>query len=134
MGKRKLLLINPIQWLGGRRQRGWNGTRFVPPLNLAYVAALTPSEWETRIVDENTGCDASRVAGFAPDLVGLSSYTATIPRAYALAAHYRAQRLLRRPDRRPLRDSDHPRYVGWRCDCGVDVAGLGRARDRAVVR
>ena len=89
MSVRRLLLINPIQWLGGRRQRGWNGNRFVPPLNLAYVAALTPAHWEIRIVDENAGGDATMNAEPLPDLVGLSSYTATIPRAYQLAAHFR---------------------------------------------
>ena len=87
--KRKLLLINPIQWLSGRPQRGWNGSRFVPPLNLAYVAALTPADWEVRIVDENAGQDATIAADFEPDLVGISSYTATIPRAHQLSAYFR---------------------------------------------
>lgn len=91
MGTRRLLLINPIQWLNGRQQRGWNGTRYVPPLNLAYVAALTPPHWQVRIVDENTGRDARREVDYRPDLVGISSYTATIPRAYALAAHFGEQ-------------------------------------------
>jgi radical SAM superfamily enzyme YgiQ (UPF0313 family) len=90
MGGWRLLLINPIQRLGGRRQRGWNGNRFVPPLNLAYVAALTPANWEIRIVDENAGHDARQFAAFVPDLVGISSYTATVPRAYELASHFRA--------------------------------------------
>lgn len=88
---RRLLLVNPIQQLDGRRQCGWNGNRFVPPLSLAYVAALTPADWDIRIVDENAGSDATQVTDFAPDLVGLSSYTATIPRAYDLAAHFRRQ-------------------------------------------
>lgn len=94
MGGRKLLLINPIQTLHGRRQRGWNGNRFVPPLSLGYVAALTPDRWQVRIADENAGDDAVRMArrsGFVPDLVGISSYTATIPRTYELAAHFRDQ-------------------------------------------
>jgi radical SAM superfamily enzyme YgiQ (UPF0313 family) len=90
MGRRRLLLINPIQQLDGRHQRGWNGNRFVPPLNLAYVAALTPANWEICIVDENAGQDARQFAAFVPDLVGISSYTATIPRAYELASHFRA--------------------------------------------
>jgi radical SAM superfamily enzyme YgiQ (UPF0313 family) len=91
MSERRLLLVNPIQWLEGRRQRGWNGHRFVPPLNLAYVAALTPDNWTIRLVDENAGHDATQIAGFAPDLVGISSYTATTPRAYQLAGHFREQ-------------------------------------------
>jgi radical SAM superfamily enzyme YgiQ (UPF0313 family) len=87
---RRLLLINPIQQLDGRRQRGWSGNRFVPPLNLAYVAALTPANWEVQIVDENAGHDARQFAAFMPDLVGISSYTAMIPHAYELASHFRA--------------------------------------------
>jgi radical SAM superfamily enzyme YgiQ (UPF0313 family) len=63
--------------------------RFVPPLNLAYVAALTPADWSIRIVDENAGDDATRPGGFRPDLVGITAYTATIPRAYQVAAFYR---------------------------------------------
>lgn len=92
MSKRRLLLINPIQWLEGRRLiRGWGGGRFVPPLNLAYVAALTPDDWTIRLVDESAGDDATQVADFEPDLVGISSYTAMIPRAYRLAADFRGQ-------------------------------------------
>jgi radical SAM superfamily enzyme YgiQ (UPF0313 family) len=90
---RRLLLVNPVQILAGRRQRGWNGNRFVPPLNLAYIAALTPPDWEIRIVDENAGDDATRLNGFRPDLVGITAFTATIPRAYELAAAFRRQGL-----------------------------------------
>jgi hypothetical protein len=78
---KRLLLVNPVQQIAGRRQRGWNGNRFVPPLGLAYVAACTPADWRIRIVDENAGADATRLGNFAPTLVGISSYTATIPRA-----------------------------------------------------
>jgi hypothetical protein len=91
LGNRKLLLVNPVQLLAGRRQRGWNGNRFVPPLNLAYIAALTPPGWDIRIVDENGGQDATRLQGFQPDLVGITAYTATIPRAYEVAAVFRRQ-------------------------------------------
>jgi radical SAM superfamily enzyme YgiQ (UPF0313 family) len=90
MAGRRLLLINPIQHLDGRRQRGWSGNRFVPPLSLAYVAAFTPANWEVHIVDENAGHDARQFAAFVPDLVGISSYTAIIPHAYELASHFRA--------------------------------------------
>jgi radical SAM superfamily enzyme YgiQ (UPF0313 family) len=76
--------------MGPRRQRGWNGIRFVPPLNLAYVAALTPAHWQIEIVDENAGEDATDTR-FEPDLVGITAYTATIPRAYTLAAFFEAR-------------------------------------------
>lgn len=86
----RLLLVNPIHYLQGRRQRGWSGNRFLPPLSLGYVAALTPQDWRIRIVDENAGQDATHIRDFTPDLVGITSYTATVPRAYHLAAHFRA--------------------------------------------
>jgi radical SAM superfamily enzyme YgiQ (UPF0313 family) len=85
------LLINPIQWLKGRRQRGWNSNRALPPLSLGYVAAHTPDEWQIRIVDENVQHFVPQADNFRPDLVGLTSYTTNIPRAYELAAYYRQQ-------------------------------------------
>ena len=59
MRKPRLLLVNPIQQMGPRRQRGWNGIRFVPPLNLAYVAALTPAHWQIEIVDSGGSVGSS---------------------------------------------------------------------------
>jgi radical SAM superfamily enzyme YgiQ (UPF0313 family) len=53
------------------------------------VAAQTPDEWEIRIVDENVRHYVPQADGFQPDLVGLTSYTPNIPRAYELAAHFR---------------------------------------------
>lgn len=91
MSRRKLLLIAPIQWLAGKRKRGWSGTRALPPLSLGYVAALTPTDWEVRIVDENPGRFDPQSDGYRPDLVGVTSLTSTIPRAYELAATYRQQ-------------------------------------------
>jgi radical SAM superfamily enzyme YgiQ (UPF0313 family) len=91
MTRRELLLINPTQWVEGRRRRGWSGNRSLPPLQLAYVAALTPPEWGIRIVDENVRPYVPGRLAARPDLVGLTSYTATIPRAYELAAHFRSQ-------------------------------------------
>ena len=90
---RRLLLINPAHVVAGRVYRG--PAQFpIPPLNLGYVAALTPPGWEVRIVDENLR--GGRRVGFEgvgawrPDLVGLTALTPNAPRAYALAAHYRA--------------------------------------------
>ena len=83
---RRLLLINPAHVVDGRRRAG--PAQFpIPPLNLGYVAALTPANWDVRIVDENLGMD--EVTGWAPDLVGITTLTPTAPRAYALAGRYR---------------------------------------------
>lgn len=56
------------------------------PLALAYVAALTPSHWNVRIVDEvmediPDDCEA--------DLVALTSLTITAPQSYDIAQRYR---------------------------------------------
>jgi hypothetical protein len=47
---KKLLLINPV----GRRS-GYLLSKFstFSPLGLAYVGAVTPSNWEVKITDEN---------------------------------------------------------------------------------
>ena len=47
---KRLLLINPM----GRRS-GTLLSKFstFPPLSLVYVAAVTPPNWEVKIVDEN---------------------------------------------------------------------------------
>ncbi len=84
---RRLLLINPANMLNGRIQHG--PAQFaIPPLNLGYVAALTPSSWEVRIIDENLRPEEG--LAWKPDLVGLTALTPNAPRAYALAQHYRA--------------------------------------------
>jgi len=58
------------------------------PLGLMYLAAYTPPEVEVRLIDENVErIDFSEV----PDLVGITTMTATAPRAYEIADRYRAQ-------------------------------------------
>jgi radical SAM superfamily enzyme YgiQ (UPF0313 family) len=57
------------------------------PLGLMYLAAYTPPEVEVRLIDENVErIDFSQV----PDLVGITTMTATAPRAYEIARRYRA--------------------------------------------
>ena len=87
--KRRLLLINPAHIVHGRRREG--PAQFpIPPLNLAYVAALTPSHWDVRIVDENLAKEEVGY-GWKPDLVGITTLTPTAPRAYALAKRFRKE-------------------------------------------
>jgi radical SAM superfamily enzyme YgiQ (UPF0313 family) len=84
--KRRLLLINPAHVVRGRVHRG--PAQFpIPPLNLGYVAALTPPSWDIRIIDENLRAED----GFTwqPDLVGITALTPNAPRAYELAQRYR---------------------------------------------
>jgi radical SAM superfamily enzyme YgiQ (UPF0313 family) len=85
---KRLLLISPAHQVNGSIRRG-PGQFPIPPLNLGYVAALTPADWQIRIIDEQLGLDDGLEWG--PDLVGLTALTPSAPRAYALAARHRAQ-------------------------------------------
>jgi len=86
--RKRLLLINPGHVVDGIRRAG--PAQFaIPPLNLGYVAAVTPGEWTVRIIDENL--EAEDGTEWQPDLVGITTLTPSAPRAYALAARYRAQ-------------------------------------------
>jgi radical SAM superfamily enzyme YgiQ (UPF0313 family) len=79
---KKLLLVNPVG-----RKSGYLLSKFstVPPLSLAYIAALTPPDWEVTLADENFGPMVYEDA----DLVGISAFTSNINRAYEIARIYR---------------------------------------------
>ena len=83
---KKLLLINPV----GRRS-GLLLSRFstFSPLGLAYVAAVTPSNWEVKIADENFDTFKFEEA----DFVGITAFTSNITRAYEIAAMYRKRKI-----------------------------------------
>ena len=80
---KRLVLIKPVNPWHAWRARRSNGR--VPPVALGILAALTPQDWQVKIIDEN----------FTPfqyadaDLVGLTALTSTAPRAYEIAARYR---------------------------------------------
>jgi radical SAM superfamily enzyme YgiQ (UPF0313 family) len=75
---RKLLLVNPV----GRRS-GYLLSKFsrLPPLGLAYVAAVTPAGGDVKISDENFDEFNFEKA----DLVGIGAFTSNIVRAYEIA-------------------------------------------------
>lgn len=78
----RLLLINPSnshKGLGNTRATAW------PPLNLAYVAAVTPGHYQIELLDENVEPFEFREA----DIVGITAYTASVHRAYQIARRYR---------------------------------------------
>jgi len=80
----RLLLINPSnthKGLGNIRATAW------PPLNLPYLAAVTPNHYQIEVIDENIEPFEYRNA----DIVGITAYTATVNRAYAIAQVYRNQ-------------------------------------------
>lgn len=83
---KRLLLINPAIRANGGHIPNVGGAFSMEPLALAYVAALTPPDWKVKIWDEVVAPGAPPLDA---DLVGISTITATAPRAYDLAARYR---------------------------------------------
>jgi len=80
----KLLLINPAikkTVLGNTRATTW------PPLNLPYIAALTPPHYDVQVIDENIEPFEFRNA----DVVGITAMTSSVFRAYQIAQHYRSR-------------------------------------------
>jgi radical SAM superfamily enzyme YgiQ (UPF0313 family) len=87
----KILLIAPAsgKWRGIARKRIFNGKLFrFSMLSLLTLAELTEKEDEVRIIDEqaDTVPDDEHF-----DLVGITAMTAAAPRAYELAARFRAR-------------------------------------------
>jgi radical SAM superfamily enzyme YgiQ (UPF0313 family) len=80
-----LLLVAP-GWPKGRLW-GELGFKF-PSLSLAALAAVTPAEWQVSMVDENIETIDYTVDA---DLVAISAMTPQAPRAYAIAAAFRAR-------------------------------------------
>ena len=79
----RLLLVYPA-----RQKLGWVRRFQIPPLSLMHVAACTPEPWEVVLADEVQEPLPSS-EGF--DLVGITAMTEQAPRAYGLAARYRAE-------------------------------------------
>lgn len=90
----RVFLINPGNPVVSLTKLGrWNKLnkyRAWKPLGLLVLAALTPSEWELEVFDENLGpVDYERFP--RPDLVGITAFTSQATRAYQLAAQFRAR-------------------------------------------
>ncbi|MCX6276739.1 MAG: radical SAM protein [Bacteroidetes bacterium] len=83
MKRKTLLLINPANQL----RQGFIVNRITrnQPLSLGIIAALTPSDWKIKILDENF----RPFRFYEADLVGITAFTSAAARAYQLAALYR---------------------------------------------
>lgn len=81
--KHKLILINPVN--PARTGLTVNKSSRFPPISLGIIAALTPDDWEVEILDE---CWEPFIYKTA-DMVGITAFTASAPRAYEIAAIYR---------------------------------------------
>jgi radical SAM superfamily enzyme YgiQ (UPF0313 family) len=73
------------------RRSGYLLSKFstFPPLGLAYVAAVTPSNWDVKILDENF----DKFEFEESDIVGITAFTSNINRAYEIAQIYRKRRI-----------------------------------------
>ena len=87
----RLYLINPANALVSlSRGKRWRKYRVWKPLGLMTVAGLTPPQWEVKIFDENLGLpEYARMP--RPDVVGITAFTSQAPRAYRIAAEFRAR-------------------------------------------
>ena len=84
--KKKLLLVLPRGVRGFWGKLSKSGKAGFVRLSLPTIAALTPSDWDVEILDSrNTTIDYDKKA----DLVGITSFTAEIPDAYAIADGFR---------------------------------------------
>ena len=77
----RLLLINPANT---RKGLGNIKATTFPPLNLPYIAALTPDSYQINVIDENIEAFEFRDA----DIVGITAYTASVNRAYEISQLY----------------------------------------------
>ncbi len=83
---KKLLLILPRSERGFWGKVSKSGKAGFVRLSLPTVAALTPPDWDIEILDSRTTpVDFDKKA----DLVGITSFTAEIPSAYAIADGFR---------------------------------------------
>jgi radical SAM superfamily enzyme YgiQ (UPF0313 family) len=83
--RRRLVLVNPVN--PARTGLTVNKSSRFPPIGLGIVAALTPEHWDVTLLDENWESFAYQDA----DLVGITAFTASAPRAYEIATTYRKQ-------------------------------------------
>jgi radical SAM superfamily enzyme YgiQ (UPF0313 family) len=78
--QKKLLLVKPVRRESCVCESFTQRVAWIP-LNLAYIAALTPPDWEIKILDESIEDFRFEEA----DLVGFTACTQNAPRAYELA-------------------------------------------------
>ncbi len=82
---KKLLLINPAREVQLNLAHRILSPFSLPPLSFGYLAALTPSDWDIKLIDERF----ESVTFEDADLVGITALTSQAPRAYEISEQYR---------------------------------------------
>ncbi len=82
----RLLLVNPLNQY--RTGFSLSVTSRYPPISLGILASLAPENWDIQILDENFE-KFEEAEDNDPDLVGITSFSPNIYRAYQIATHYR---------------------------------------------
>ncbi|MFQ5957147.1 MAG: B12-binding domain-containing radical SAM protein [Candidatus Brocadiales bacterium] len=84
---KKMMLVNPHP--PGRHGEESISVIVQMPLNLAYIAALTPGDWEFDVIDENLELamdeNEENITFDPPDIVAITALTNQAPRAYKIA-------------------------------------------------
>jgi radical SAM superfamily enzyme YgiQ (UPF0313 family) len=113
----RVALIAPARRKSGKQ--GLTGRAFhIPPLSLGIIASLTPPDIDVKVIDENLHeIDFSN----RPDLVGITCLTASAPRAYEVADHFRADGV------RVILGGIHPSAVPLEAIKHADSVVLGEA-------
>ncbi len=112
----KLKLIVPV----AVKQKSWIRYFVLPPLNLLYLAALTPKDVEVTIIDEHVDkIDFEKEV----DLVGITSLTATAPRAYEIADEFRKRGI------KVVLGGIHPSVVPQEAVQHADTVVIGEAEN-----
>jgi radical SAM superfamily enzyme YgiQ (UPF0313 family) len=110
----KLDLIVPATHENLRKR----GKAICPPLGLAMVAALTPTEVEVSLTDENvTAIDFQKET----DLVGITALTITAQRAYEIADTFRARGV------KVILGGSHPSALPEEASQHADAVVIGEA-------
>ena len=87
--KKKVLLIMPDAHMHKLRLGSFVRSSREAPLTLTTLAALVPSEgFDVKIIDESID---KVPLDYPADLVGISTLTGTVRRAYELAAHFKSR-------------------------------------------
>ncbi|MCK9612265.1 MAG: cobalamin-dependent protein [Bacteroidales bacterium] len=90
--KKKLLLISVVDQESYVKKNFVSPVtiiKFWQPMALGIIAEITPGDWDVEIIDENFEVFQYKEA----DLVGISSYTTSINKAYRIAQQYKKNKI-----------------------------------------